>query len=73
MFEFTEEDLNANKRGQLSPSQKQWLKGIAQGTRSFSWTGLFITMGFAFLGICIVLGLSLQNERARAPRCFRTP
>ena len=66
MFEFTEEDLKANKRGQLSPSQKQWLKSIAQGTRSFSWTGLFITMGFAFLGLCIVLGLSLQNERSRA-------
>jgi hypothetical protein len=66
MFEFTEEDLKINKRGQLSPSQKQWLKGIAQGTRSFSWTGLFISMGFAFLGLCIVLGLSLQNERSRA-------
>jgi hypothetical protein len=66
MFEFTEDDLNLNKRGGLSPSQKQWLKSIAQGTRSFSWTGLFITMGFAFLGGCIVLGLSLQNERSRA-------
>lgn len=66
MFEFTEEDLKLNKRGQLSPGQKQWLKSIAQGTRSFSWTGLFITMGFAFLGLCIVLGLSLQNERSRA-------
>jgi hypothetical protein len=66
MFEFTEADLQANKRGQLSQSQKQWLKGIAQGTRSFSWIGLVITMGFAFLGLCIVLGLSLQNERSRA-------
>jgi hypothetical protein len=66
MFEFTEEDLNINKRGQLSPGQQQWLKSIAQGTRSFSWTGLFITMGFAFLGVCMVLGLSLQNERSRA-------
>jgi hypothetical protein len=66
MFEFTEEDLKANKRGQLSPSQKEWLKSIAQGTRSFSWTGLFITMGFVFLGLCMVLRLSLQNERSRA-------
>jgi hypothetical protein len=66
MFEFTEEDLKANQRGQLSPSQKQWLKSIAQGTRSSSWTGLFVTMGFAFLGLCIVLGLSIQNERSRA-------
>jgi hypothetical protein len=66
VFEFNEEDLKANKRGQLSQSQKQWLKSIAQGTRSSSWTGLFITMGFAFLGVCIVLGLSLQNERSHA-------
>jgi hypothetical protein len=66
MFEFTEEDLKANKRGQLSPSQKQWLKSIAQGARSFSWTNSFIAMGFVFLGLCIVLGLSLQNERSRA-------
>ena len=65
MFEFTEEDLQLNKRGQLSLGQKQWLKSIAQGTRSFSWTGLFITIGFMFLGLCMVLGLSLQNERSR--------
>src|SRR4026207_486338 len=66
MFEFAEEDLKANKRGQLSPSQKEWLKGIAQGARSFSWTNSFIAMGFVFLGLCIVLGLSLHNERSRA-------
>ena len=66
MFEFTEDDLKANTRGQLSQSQKEWLKSIAQGTRSSSWTGLFVTLGFAFLGLCIVLGLSLQNERSRA-------
>ena len=66
MFEFTEEDLKANKRGQLSTSQREWLKSIARGTRSFSWTNSFIAMGFVFLGLCIVLGLSLQNERSRA-------
>jgi len=66
MFEFTEEDLKANKRGLLSPSQREWLKSIAQGTRSFSWTNSFIAIGFVFLGLCIVLGLSLQNERSRA-------
>src|SRR5215211_6003706 len=66
MFEFTQEDLNANKRGQLSTSQREWLKSIARGTRSFSWTNSFIAMGFVFLGLCIVLGLSLQNERSRA-------
>jgi hypothetical protein len=66
MYEFTEDDLKANKRGQLSSSQKDWLKSIARGTRSFSWRNSFIAMGFAFLGVCIVLGLSLQNDRSRA-------
>ena len=66
MFEFNEEDLKANKRGLLSPTQKDWLKSVARGVRSFSWTNSFIAMGFVFLGLCLVLGLSLQNERSRA-------
>jgi hypothetical protein len=55
-----------NKRGQLSPRQKDWLNMVARGVRSFSWKSAFITIGFTFLGLCIVLGLSLQNERSRA-------
>ena len=66
MYEFTEEDLKHNKRGQLSPSQKEWLKMIARGARSFSWTNSFIAIGFAFFGLCIILALNLQNERTRA-------
>jgi hypothetical protein len=66
MFEFTEDDLKANKRGHLSASQREWLKSVAQGTRSYSWINSIIALGFAFLGLCIVLGLSLQNERSRA-------
>lgn len=65
MFEFTEDDLKANKRGQLSQSQKEWLKSVAGGVRRFSWTNSLIAVGFMFLGLCIVLGLSLQNERSR--------
>ena len=66
MFEFTEDDLKANKHGQFSPSQREWLKSIAQGTRSYSWINAIVALGFAFLGLCMVLGLSLQNERSRA-------
>lgn len=65
MFEFNEDDLKANQRGQFSPRQREWLKGIARGARSFSWTNSLIAIGFAFLGLCIVLGLSLQNEDSR--------
>src|SRR5215212_7508327 len=66
MFDFTEDDLKLNKRGQLSPHQQEWLKMVAQGVRSFSWRSAFISIGFTFLGLCIVLSLSLQNERSRA-------
>ena len=39
---------------------------VAHGVRSFSWRSAFITIGFTFLGLCIILGLSFQNERSRA-------
>lgn len=67
MFEFTEDDLKANKRGRLSQSQKDWLKSIARGTRSSSWTGLFVSLGFVSSSGC------LCKTNARAPRCFQTP
>lgn len=66
MFDFIEEDLKANKRGLISPRQKEWLGMTARGVRSFSWTNAFIAVGFMFLGLCIVLALYLQNERSRA-------
>lgn len=66
MFDFTEEDLKVNKRGQLSERQKEWLKIVARGVRSFSWKSAFISIGFTFLGLCIVLALYLQNEDSRA-------
>ena len=66
MFEFSAEDLKFNQRGQISPRQKEWLKGVARGTRSFSWTGAVVIIAFASLGLCMVLGLSLQNVDARA-------
>ena len=65
MFEFTEEDLKYNKAGQLSPRQKEWLKMLARGARSFSWKGALITIGFALLGLCFILLLFLQNEDSR--------
>jgi hypothetical protein len=66
MFEFNEEDLKFNQRGQVSPRQKEWLKGVAGAARSFSWTGAWVIMGFTFLGLCMMLALYLQNEDSRA-------
>ena len=62
MFDFAEEDLKLNKRGYLTPHQMEWLKMVARGVRSFSWKSAFITIGFTFLGLCIVIALYLQNE-----------
>jgi hypothetical protein len=31
MYEFNDDDLKLNKRGQLSPAQIEWLKGIGKG------------------------------------------
>jgi len=39
---------------------------VARGVRSFSWKSAFITIGFTFLGLCLLLALFLQNERSRA-------
>lgn len=66
MFEFTEEDLKANKRGQLSPSQKEWLKMIGQGGVKMQGFNVWIAVGFLFFGLCLILGLFLQNEDSRA-------
>src|SRR5687767_8708956 len=66
LFDFTEEDLKLNKRGQISPRQREWLNMTASGIRSSSWTSVYITVGFLFLGLCIILALYLQNEDSRA-------
>jgi hypothetical protein len=66
LFDFTEEELNLNKRGQISPRQRDWLNMTARGIRSSSWTSVYVTVGFLFLGLCIILALYLQNEDSRA-------
>jgi len=66
MFEFNAEDLKDNQRGRFSPRQKEWLKIVARGARSFSWTGAGVIIFFMFLGLCIMLALYLQNEDTRA-------
>ncbi len=66
IFDFTEEDLKSNKRGHVSPRQKEWLQMTAGGIRRSSWTSVYVMVGFMFLGLCIVLGLYLQNEDSRA-------
>ena len=66
MFEFTEDDLKANKRGQLSPRQREWLKMVGKGGIRLQGFNVWIAVGFMFLGLCITLGLYLSNEDSRA-------
>ena len=66
LFDFTEEDLKLNKNGQISPRQREWLNMTARGIRNSSWTSVYVTVGFMFLGLCIILALYLQNEDSRA-------
>ena len=66
MFEFTEEDLKTNKRGQLSLSQKEWLKMVGKGGVRVQGFNVWIAIGFLFLGLCLILALFLQNEDSRA-------
>src|SRR5262245_28980517 len=66
MFEFNEDDLKLNRRGQLSPRQGEWLNMTARSIRSSSWTSVYVTVGFLFFGLCLILALYLQNEDSRA-------
>ena len=66
LFDFTEEELKLNQRGQVSARQRQWLNVTARGMRSMSGMNATIGVGFLFLGLCITLGLYLQNEDTRA-------
>jgi hypothetical protein len=66
LFDFTEQELKLNKRGQVSPRQRKLLNMTARGIRSSSWTSVYVTVGFLFLGLCIILALYLQNEDSRA-------
>ena len=66
LFDFTEEDLKLNQRGQVSARQREWLNMTARGIRSLSGMNVTIAVGFLFLGLCITLALYLQNEDTRA-------
>jgi len=66
LFDFTEEDLKLNQRGQVSSRQREWLNMTAQGIRGSSWTSVYVTVGFLIFGLCLILGLYLQNEDSRA-------
>jgi hypothetical protein len=66
MFEFTKDDLKANQRGLLTQGQRDYLKMIGEGGVRVQRMNTKIAVGFMFLGLCIILGMYLQNESTRA-------
>lgn len=66
LFDFNEEELNLNRQGKVSPRQREWLNNTARGIRSLSGMNVTIAIGFLFFGLCLILGLYLQNEDTRA-------
>jgi hypothetical protein len=65
-FEFTEDDLNSNKRGFISASQKKIIKNYADGIRKSQQGGWKFVVFFLFLGLCMILGMMLSSESYRA-------
>jgi len=65
-FDFTPEELDLNKRRQLSPRQRELLRTTARGVRKLSQTGVYVKIGFMVLGLCIILSMYLQNESSQA-------
>jgi len=65
-YEFTDKDLKSNRNGFITPRQQEWVKGFAQGISSAQRSTAKIAIVFPFLGACMILGMYLSNEDARA-------
>jgi hypothetical protein len=65
VYEFTDEELKSNQRGYISDRQKEMLRQLATGIRRSQRSTARIAIIFPFIGLCIILGLSLSNESAR--------
>lgn len=65
LFEFSEEDLQANRSGRVSAAQKKWLAGMGQGVWRMSKFNAWIGLGFLLFGSCLIFGLWMSNEDSR--------
>lgn len=65
-FDFSEEEIQLNKKGMLSSRQKEVIKAMAEGIRSSSKSGVWIILGFMILGLGIIIPLNLQGLNARS-------
>lgn len=65
IYEFTEQELISNQRGFMSSGQKEVIDQYASGTRLSQRSTVKVAIIFPFLGLCMILALSLSNEDAR--------
>lgn len=65
IYEFTPEDLASNQRGFITPSQTEFIKGMADGIRRSQRGGLPLVIFFLLLGLGIFFGMTFSNESAR--------
>jgi hypothetical protein len=66
VYEFTEQELISNQRGFMSSGQKEMIYQYAAGIRRSQRSTAKVAIIFPFIGLCIILGISLSNEDARA-------
>ncbi len=64
-FDFTEEEVQLNRKGLLSAKQKQVLHAMAYSIRSSSKSGLWIVLFFLALGTCIIGAVAYLGKDAR--------
>jgi hypothetical protein len=65
IFEFTPEDLRANRSGRLTDQQRGWLQSTARGITSCSMSSAVVALVFVLIGLSLTLGLYLSNESSR--------
>jgi uncharacterized membrane protein (UPF0136 family) len=66
IFDFTPEDLQANRHGYISPRQRQTLQRTAGGIVRASRSNSTIALVFVFFGLILIVAMYLQNESTRA-------
>jgi hypothetical protein len=64
-FDFTEEEVQLNKKGTLSQRQKEVLKAMAHSIRASSKSGVWVILFFLALGLCVTGAVFLQGMDAR--------
>ncbi len=61
-FNYTEADLETNRRGSISEAQRERLAQIGGSIRSASGRGIWVIYGFVGLGICLWSAVYLYNS-----------